>query len=182
MIFRGDYGKDSSNNNKEICWLNAGSPHGHATTSVKFSKESNYSFKIQFDNTTGVLSVNGVRVRKFTTYSSLFPSNNSGSVVQKYGSNVYDKFAANKVKLSVGVIRTNKGNTDDYTKFCIMNIDGNNLKADGNDNISCSNLDLTAPSKISKDVLLSNFTAVGGDYQQYVNDIYYGSSISEIYF
>ena len=54
----------TAENGKEICWLNAGSPHGHAVTSVKFSNKSNNTFKIQFDNETG----------EITNYSELYKS------------------------------------------------------------------------------------------------------------
>ena len=175
----GDYGKDQNDNDKEICWLNAGSPHGHKTTSVKFSKESNYTFKIQFDNETGTLLVNDVRVRKFSQYSALRPSSagNSGSIFKKYGSNVYDKFSNNKVKLSVGVIRTNRGNTDETSRFCIMNIDGNNLEADESDNIAYNGLDINEAYTISKADMLSNFVLKG----DYATELAYGEFTTEYF-
>ena len=97
--------------------------HGHEKTKVKLSAASENTVKVQFDNANGKLFINGVRIRDFKTYSA-------------DGIHYFDGFAGDKVKLSVSVIKTNKTSTDEFTKFCIMGIDGNSFEADGDNNIS----------------------------------------------
>ena len=144
---------DSGASDGEGCFLNS-KEHGHEKTSVNLSRTSANSFKIQFNNNTGLLSINGVRVRLFSKFSAVYPDNNSNARVKKYGSNVYDKFANNKVKLSVGIVRTTRRSTDEFTRFCIMNIDGVSLKADENNNIAYDMTSVPAPSSVSKNTVI----------------------------
>nr|MBO4518038.1 DUF4838 domain-containing protein [Clostridia bacterium] len=146
------------------CYLNT-AEYGHTKTSVNFSRTSANSIKVQFDNANGSLSVNGVHIRDFKNFSA-------------DDTHYFPGFTGNKVKLSVGIIRTTRRSTDEFTRFCIMNIDGNDFTADGSNNVSYSNLDLTTPSysTINKDLLVSNFTPVGdGELVSYVNNVSYGT-------
>ena len=170
---------NSSPSDGEGCFINS-KEHGHEKTSVNLSRTSDNSIKVQFNNDTGLLSINGVRVRNFSKFSAIVPSNNNAAVVKTYGSNVYDRFSSGKVKLSVGIVRTTRRSTDEYTRFCIMNIDGNSLLADGDDNITYNGLDLTAPSVADKDDVVANFTAVGDNgLDEYVNEISYGDFVAD---
>lgn len=172
------YGNSAASDG-EGCFINS-KEHGHEKTSVNLSRTSANSIKVQFNNDTGLLSINGVRVRNFSKFSAIVPSNNSAAVVKTYGSNVYDRFSSGKVKLSVGIVRTTRRSTDEYTRFCIMNIDGNSLLADGDDNITYNGLDLTAPSVADKDDVVANFTAVGDNgLDEYVNEISYGDFVAD---
>ena len=146
--------------------------HGHAKSMVKLSRASANSIKVQFDNANGKLFINGVRIRDFKTYSA-------------DDKHYFSGFKNNKVRLSVGVVKTNKKSTDEFTKFCIMNIDGNSLTADGSNNISYSGLNVSGVSltAMNKNTLVSNFTPVGkGEKIDYVRNISYdtftGTSIS----
>ena len=171
-IADGSNGSDPSDG----CFLNT-KEYGHEqagtkTNPVTLSRTSVQSLKIQFNNETGVLSVSGVRIRKFSKFSALVPADNGGSTAKTYGSNVFEKFSQNKAKVSVGVIRSTRGSTDEFTKFYIMNIDGNSLKADENNNISYNGLDLTSPLEVSKDKVVTSFALVGGDHaiEKYYGD------------
>ena len=152
----------SSAGNGEGCFLNF-AEDGHTKTDIRLNSSSANSVKVQFDNANGILAINGVHVRDFKNYSA-------------DGRHYFGAFKDNKVKLSVGVIRSNKGSGDDYAKFCIMNIDGNSLTADGSNNISYSNLNVSGVSltAMNKNTLVSNFTPVGdGELVSYVNNVSY---------
>ncbi len=146
------------------CYLNS-AEYGHTSTSVNFSRTSANSIKVQFDNANGSLSINGVHIRDFKNFSA-------------DDTHYFPGFTGNKVKLSVSIMRTTRRSTDEFTRFCIMNIDGNDFTADGSNNVSYSGLDLTTPSysTINKNVLVSNFTPVGdGALVSYVNNVSYGT-------
>ncbi len=146
------------------CFLNS-AEYGHTKTSVNFSRTSANSIKVQFDNANGSLSINGVHIRDFKNFSA-------------DDTHYFPGFTGNKVKLSVSIMRTTRRSTDEFTRFCVMNIDGNDFTADGSDNVSYSGLDLTTPSfsTVNKNVLVSNFVAAGDDgLDAYVNGISYGT-------
>ena len=177
----GDGTDDGSNGTdpKDGCFLNY-DEYGHAqagtsSNPVTLSKASAQSLKIQFNNETGVLSVSGVRIRKFSKFSALVPADNGGNTAKTYGSNVFDRFSQNKAKVSVGILRSVRKSTDEFTNFYIMNIDGNSLKADENDNISYNGLDFSEPSELSKDKMVASFKAVGDEnLVSYVKSLSYG--------
>ena len=155
-----DGGENTSSVDYEGCYP-CYEEHGHTQSMIRLSAASENTLKVQFDNKTGELSVNGVHVRNFGKYSALRDSQNGTTT--KVGSNVFDRFSSNKVKISVGVTRTAKRTTDEFTKFCIMTIDGNSLAADDSDNITYKDLDFSNPSSTTKDTMLSSFTLVGGE-------------------
>ena len=101
-------GSDGSDPN-DGCFLNT-KEYGHNRTDVRFSKQSPYTFKIQFDYASGKLFVNGVRIRDFKNYSA-------------DGEHYFDGFTNGKAKLSVGYVRSTRRSTDEFTRFCIMNVD-----------------------------------------------------------
>ena len=91
------------------CFLNS-AEYGHTKTSVNFSRTSENSIKVQFDNENGTLSINGVHIRDFKNFSA-------------DDEHYFPGFTDNKVKLSVSIMRTTKRSTDEFTRFCIMGID-----------------------------------------------------------
>lgn len=122
-------GADSDVKPKDGCYLNT-KEYGHEKTSVKLGRTSANTIKVQFDYETAVLSINGVEIRHFKDYSA-------------DGEHYFPGFTDGKVRLSVGYVRSTRRSTDEFTRFCIMNVDKHNsvlppfsgLIASGNANL-----------------------------------------------
>ena len=78
---------------------------------VTFAGDSNDTVRVSFDYETGKLYANGQLIRSFKDVSA-------------NGTKFFEGFADGKAKLSVSVQRSNKYSTDEWTRFCIMTIDG----------------------------------------------------------
>ena len=83
---------------------------------VTFAGDSNDTVRVSFDYETGKLYANGQLIRSFKDVSA-------------NGTKFFEGFADGKAKLSVSVQRSNKYSTDEWTRFCIMTIDGVSLLA-----------------------------------------------------
>ncbi len=131
--------------------------NGLKDANIRFATDSNSTAKVQFDNETGKLYVNGKLIRSFKDVS---PS-----------TNYFDGFTNNEVKISVGVVRSNKYSRDEFSRFCIMNIDGNSLQAkkDGKVYFDGQELKVNMPEVSNKS---DSFTAIGN--ADFVQDISYG--------
>ena len=83
---------------------------------VTFAGDSNDTVRVSFDYETGKLYANGELIRSFKDVSA-------------NGTKFFEGFTDGKAKLSVSVQRSNKYSTDEWTRFCIMTIDGVSLLA-----------------------------------------------------
>ena len=89
---------------------------GVSLDDVTFAGDSNDTVRVSFDYETGKLYANGQLIRSFKDVSA-------------NGTKFFEGFADGKAKLSVSVQRSNKYSTDEWTRFCIMTIDGVSLLA-----------------------------------------------------
>ncbi len=120
---------------KDGCYLNT-KEYGHEKTSVNFSRTSENSIKVQFDNANGSLSINGVHIRDFKNFSA-------------DDTHYFPGFTNDEVKLSVGIMRTTRRSTDEFTKFCIMDIDEHDAKIPASGLIASGTTDIPAPVSYS---------------------------------
>ncbi len=89
---------------------------GVSLVAVTFAGDSDDTVRVSFDYETGKLYANGKLIRSFKDVSA-------------NGAKFFEGFADGKAKLSVSVQRSNKYSTDEWTRFCIMTLDGVSLLA-----------------------------------------------------